>query len=138
MGYRKRVVGTLLAGVVAAPIATANQYVDVKPILIKAINVPDGRAQGEITGDIADKFRATTGSTAPVRAEVTTISRFRQEGCSRLNVRLSQADVPVLGGGSAPLEVSYVVNICRDGSPPVEGMDLEMVGRTLRGSSMRD
>lgn len=138
MGYRKRIVAALLASVVAAPIAAGSQYVNVKAMLIEAIDVPDGGVRGEITGDIAEKFWATTGTMAPVTAEVTTVSRFRQEGCSRLNVRLSQADVPVQGGGRAPLEVSYVVNICRDGSPPVEGMDLEKVGKALRSSAMQD
>ena len=63
--------------------------------------------------------------------EVTTLKSFRQEGCKRLNVRLKQANVPAKDGKSAEFGIDYGVNLCRDGSPPTEGMDLEQVGKVL-------
>jgi hypothetical protein len=109
----------------------AAEYTSAKPLLLQAIDAPDGRAQGEIFGPIADKFRETTKSTAPVMAEVTTIKSFKQEGCKRLNVRLKQANVPTKDGKLTEFGVDYGINLCRDGSPPTEGMDLEKVGKAL-------
>lgn len=116
---------------VLIPITHAAEYTSAKPLLLQAIDAPDGRAQGEIVGPIADKFRETTKSNAPVMVEVTTLKSFKQEGCKRLNVRMKQADVPTKDGGKTEFAVDYGINLCRDGSPPTEGMDLEQVGKAL-------
>jgi hypothetical protein len=34
-------------------------------------------------------------------------------------------------GKPTELVVDYGINLCRDGSPPTEGMDLEKVGKVL-------
>lgn len=115
---------------VSVEVAAAT-YDNVKTLMFEAIDAPDGRAQGEIVGPIADKFRETTKSSAPVMAEVTTIKSFKQEGCKRLNVRLMQANVPTKDGKTTDFAIDYGINLCRDGSPPTEGMDLEKVGRVL-------
>lgn len=70
-------------------------------------------------------------------AEVTTIKSFKQEGCKRLNVRLTQANVPTKDGQTIDFAIDYGINLCRDGSPPTEGMDLEKVGEVL-GSADAD
>ncbi|WP_126448350.1 hypothetical protein [Sulfuricystis multivorans] len=113
------------------PTAIADQYTNTKDLLVQAIDAPDGRAQGEIVGPIEDKFRETTKSSAPVIAEVTTLKSFKQEGCKRLNLKLSQANVPTKDGGMTEFAVNYGINLCRDGSPPTEGMDLEQIGKAL-------
>lgn len=121
-----------MAAVALIPFAhAADRYTNIKPLLLQAIDAPDGRDEGEIVGPIADKFRETTKSSAPVMAEVTTIKSFKQEGCKRLNVRLTQANVPTKDGKLAEFAVNYELNLCRDGSPPTEGMDLEKVGKAL-------
>lgn len=119
------IAGSALAALPGSPVIAAGQG-GVKSLLFQAIE--DGRAQGEIVGPIADKFRETTKSSAPVMAEVTTLKSFKQEGCKRLNVRLTQANVPTKDGGTTEFVVNYGINLCRDGSPPAEGMDLEHVG----------
>jgi len=37
-----------------------------------------------------------------------------------------------------PIEfaVDYGINLCRDGSPPTEGMDLEKIGKALGSDSL--
>jgi hypothetical protein len=114
-----------------ATLAKAAPYDSPKALLMQAIDAPDGRAQGEIVGPIADKFQETTKSTAPVMAEVTTIKSFKQEGCKRLNIRFKQANVMTKEGKPTEFVVDYGINLCRDGSPPTEGMDLEEVGKAL-------
>jgi len=112
-----------MAAVALIPFAhAADRYTNIKPLLLQAIDAPDGRAEGEIVGPIADKFRETTGSNAPVVAEVTTIKRFQQEGCSRLALRLTQNDVPTKDGKRVPFTIEYGLNLCRDGNPPDEAL----------------
>lgn len=120
-----------VVAMVLIPITHAAEYTSAKPLLLQAIDAPDGRAQGEIVGPIADKFRETTKSSAPVMAEVTTLKSFKQEGCKRLNMRLKQANVMTKEGKPVEFAVDYGINLCRDGSPPTEGMDLEQIGKAL-------
>ena len=111
--------------------AFASDYTRVKQLMVRAIDAADGKASGFVLGQIADKFQRTTGSSARVKAEVTTIKSFQQEGCKRLNVRLTQSDVPTSDGRLADFGIDYGLNMCRDGSPPTEGMDLEQAGKAL-------
>lgn len=109
-----------LAGWLYSTTTQAAEFASTKPLLLRAIDAPDGRAGGTITGQIADKFRQTTGSAAPVIAEVTTLKAFKQEGCKRLNLRVSQVDVPTKEGKLVPFGIDYGINLCRDGRPPVD------------------
>jgi hypothetical protein len=92
-----------------------------------------GKARGFILGSIADKFKKTTGSSGRVSAEVSTMKSFNRDDCKRLNVRLTQSDVPTSEGRTADFVVDYGLNMCRDGSPPTEGMDLEQTSPILEG-----
>jgi len=111
---------TLPALVLAEPSAT------VKQLLLMAIDAPDGKASGVLADAIADRFRETTGSTLPVLVEVSTLKHFRQDGCRRLNLRIRQE-----GAGKGQFGIDYGINLCRDGSPPTEGMDLEQASKIL-------
>jgi len=82
-------------------------------------------------GPIADRFKRTTGSSASITANVATIKSFRQEGCKRLNVRLIQGGVATSAGKFSEFVMDYGLNLCRDGSPPTEGIDLEQAGKGL-------
>ena len=121
----------IVAGMMLSVASAAAEYTSIKPLLMYAIDAPDGKSAGVLVGAVAEKFVSTTGSSAPVRAEVTTIKSFKQEGCKRLNVRLSQADVPTKDGKKMVLAMDYAINLCRDGSPPAEGMGVEHVGKAL-------
>ncbi len=73
-----------------------DEYSNVKPFLLQELDHPDGITQGEITGPIADKFRTTTKSMSPVIVNVTTLKRFKQPGCNRLNLSLRQDNYRIL------------------------------------------
>lgn len=111
--------------------ATAAEYSNLKLAMLDAIDAHGGMITGTVIGPVADKFASTTGSRSPVMVEVTTLKSFQQEGCKRLNVRLKQANVQSKDGKSAEFGIDYGVNLCRDGSPPTEGMDMEQVGKSL-------
>jgi hypothetical protein len=108
----------------------AAEYSNLKLAMMEAIDAP-GVVTGTVVGPIADKFASTTGSRSQVMVEVTTVKSYRQDGCKRLNVLLKQANVPAKDGKLADFGIDYGVNLCRDGSPPTEGMDLEYVGKAL-------
>jgi hypothetical protein len=116
-----------------SPLAIAEPSTTVKQLLLMAIDAPDGKVNGVLADAIADRFRQTTGSTLPVLVEVSTLKHFRQEGCRRLNLRIRQE-----GAGKGQFGIDYGINLCRDGSPPTEGMDLEQASRVLEGIGRRE
>jgi hypothetical protein len=109
----------------------AAEYSNLKLAMMEAIDAPGGVVTGTVVGPIADKFASTTGSRSLVMVEVTTVKSYRQEGCKRLNVRLKQANVLAKDGKSGDFGIDYGVNLCRDGSPPTEGIDLELMEKVL-------
>ena len=109
-------------------LVSAESSATVKQLLLMAIDAPDGKASGVLVDSIADRFRQATGSTLPVLVEVSTLKHFRQDGCRRLNLRIRQE-----GAGKGQFGIEYGINLCRDGSPPTEGVDLEQVRPILEG-----
>ena len=108
---------------------------DLKQHLIAAIDAPDGRSDGELSGRMAEFFKGQTRSSSPVRVQVRTLSKFATAGCARLEATLIQDDVPTKDGKRIPLAVRYGLNLCRDGQPPSEGIDLDAASRVLSGES---
>jgi len=131
-----RVIACAAALACVATLAKAAQYDSPKALLMQAIDAPDGKASGEIVGPVAERFRQATGSSAPVLAEVSTIKSFQQEGCKRLQLRLRQGDVTDKEGRRGEIAFTYDFNLCRDGTPPTEGMDLGRVGEVLRSRDL--
>ena len=111
---------------------------DLKAQLIAAIDAHEGRSEGELSGPMAEVFQAQTRSSAPVRVQVRRLIAFAQAGCARLQVTVMQEDVPTREGQRVPFAVRYELNLCRDGQPPSEGINLEAASRVLSGSSARD
>ena len=119
-----RYIITIATLALVATMASAAEGVSAKALLMQALNAPDGKAKGVIEGQEADKIHAVTGASDPVKAEVSTITKFKQEGCSRLKWRLIQPNTPTKDGNRVDFALDYELNLCRDGSPPSEGIDL--------------
>jgi hypothetical protein len=120
-----RILATLLF-LAISQMADAESSATVKQLLLMAIDAPDGKAHGVLNDPVADRFRQATGLTLPVLVEVSTLKHFRQEGCRRLNLRIRQE-----GSGKGQFGIDYGINLCRDGSPPTEGIDLDVASRVL-------
>jgi len=92
---------------------------DARPLLIAAIEAPDGQSRGVLVGEIADAITRQFKGTSPIYIDVTTERRYTQAGCSRLNVRFWQEGVQ-LPGAAAPRRqtIDFGINYCRDGLPP--------------------
>ncbi len=114
-----------------ATAANAAESFSVKTLLMQALNAPDGSAKGIVEGKEADAIHAATGASDPTRAEVSTIKKFNQEGCSRLAVRLIQPNTPTKEGSKTDFALNYELNLCWNGMPPSEGMDLGKAAKIL-------
>ena len=110
----------VLIGLAMAMLAGAIQADTLGALMKSAINAPDGRASGVLDDAVAGLIAKTTGRAAPVAARIETVRVFRQAGCRRLKATLSQ---PVPGQPDAVFP--FEMNLCRDGSAPRDGMDLE-------------
>ena len=112
----------LLATMVLGAAAMAQDRIavhDARPLLIAAIDSPDGLAHGVLVGDIADAITQRFKGTTPIHIDVSTERRYAQPGCSRLKLRFWQDGVQ-LPGVPAPRRqtIEFGVDYCRDGQPP--------------------
>jgi hypothetical protein len=98
--------------------AQALESYTVKALMMRALNSPAGVARGIVEGKEADKIHETTGSYDPLRGEVTTIKRYKEEGCSRLAVKLTQPNTPTRQGTKTDFVLNYELNLCQNGMPP--------------------
>lgn len=126
-----RYIITIATLALLASTASVAESFSVKTLLMQALNAPDGAAKGIVECKEADAIHAATGASDPVRAEVSTIKKFNQEGCSRLAVRLVQPNTPTKEGGKTDFALNYELNLCRNGMPPSEGMDLGKAAKIL-------
>lgn len=104
---------------VAADDVTRLPVEDFRPLLVKAIDSSAGAAFGILIGPMAEALTTRMNATSPILIDVTTLRRYKQAGCSRLNVRFSQNGV-VLPGTDRPRKQTFDLglNYCRDGKPP--------------------
>ncbi len=101
-----------------ASAAQASDSNTVKTLMLMALNSPDGASKGIVEGAVADKIHETTGAYDPVRAEVSTLKRYKEEGCSRLAVKLIQPNTPTKEGPRTDFALNYELDMCKNGQPP--------------------
>ena len=110
---------------VLLPASAAHAAESVKSLLLSALNAPDGKARGTLEGQEVDYIHTKTGATDPVLGEVITVKRFEHEpGCARLNLKLIQPNMPTKSGQRAEYFLRYELNLCKDGTPPSEGVNM--------------
>ncbi|KQW02852.1 hypothetical protein ASC87_00390 [Rhizobacter sp. Root1221] len=127
MPIRTRMCSSILSiaisAIFVAPAAEAQKarlpVEDFRPLLVNAIESAEGRAFGILIGPMAEALTTRMKATSPILIDVTTLRRYKQAGCSRLNVRFSQDGV-VLPGTDKPRKQTFDLglNYCRDGQPP--------------------
>jgi hypothetical protein len=98
--------------------ALALEVTDLRPLLVAAIDAPDGTSSGLLAGPLAEVLRSRGVSAAPLLVEVSTLIVYRQPGCRRLNVRFQQRDVKIGDTPPSDRELVFQLNYCRDGRPP--------------------
>ena len=111
-----------LAAALLSSVATAQERLtvpDARPLLLAAIDAPDGRAHGVLSGPMADAITARFKATSPVYIDVSTERRYAQPGCRRLKVSFWQDGVQLPGEPSPRRRtIDFGINYCRDGLPP--------------------
>jgi hypothetical protein len=112
---------TLAASLMLMLVASA-QAASLGALMKSAINASDGRALGVLDDPVAGLIAKTTGSATQVSARIETVRVFPQAGCRRLKATLRQ---PVSGQPEAVF--MFEMNLCRDGTVPQDGIDLEQV-----------
>jgi hypothetical protein len=92
---------------------------DARVLMVMALQAPDGKAHGTLTGESADAISQRFKANTPISIDVTTDKRYRQPGCSRLKVTFWQDGV-WLPGAQAPRKqsIEFGINYCLDGLPP--------------------
>jgi hypothetical protein len=104
----------------AAGVPQRLQVDDLRSLLVAAIDSPSGEASAELTGEVISAISSRFKTASPLQVHVTTLRRYKQPGCSRLNVRLSQEGVQLPQATSPQTRMLDVgMNYCRDGNPPV-------------------
>ena len=91
---------------------------DLRPLLVQAIDAPEGTATGLLAGPLAQVLRSRAISTDPLYVDVTTLKVYRDPGCKRLNVQFRQRNVKLGNEPPADRELAFQLNYCRDGRPP--------------------
>lgn len=123
----------IFLGMFLAPAAFAQvaiqQSADTKPIDLfrAAIDSPSGSIRTQVYGQLAQRIQQAVGAPdAPVFAEVKTVQKYKQEGCRRLAMTLSTPShkMKLSNGDMAPFAATWTLNVCRDGLPPMEAVDL--------------
>lgn len=103
-------------------LATAQQRLpvpDARPLLVAALAAPDGQAHGVLAGPLAEAITGRFKATSPILVDVSTLRRYAQPGCSRLNVRFWQDGVHQPGAAAPRRQtVDFGIDYCRDGLPP--------------------
>jgi hypothetical protein len=97
------------------------QDTDFRKLVLQAMDAKDGKATADVTGKVADLIRQKINRPdARVVAEVTTVVELKQEGCKQFKIRYTTPGtlLPTADGSSRELDMSMMLNMCRNGQPP--------------------
>lgn len=82
-----------------------------------------------LTGAVAEKIAADTGSPGPYSAAITKVGSYKREGCGRVKIAYLFPNAKTKDGGRADANINYEQDLCADGSMPDEWM--EKYGRRM-------
>lgn len=92
---------------------------DARPLLVAAIDAADGTAHGVLVGEVAQAITQRFAATSPIYIDVTTLKRYAEPGCRRLNVKFWQEGVRLPGVASPRRQtLDFGLDYCADGQAP--------------------
>lgn len=108
-----------LLGIATGGVPERAPVPDARPLLMAALRAEDGRANGVLSGELAEGITRRFQAAGPVFIDVSTVHRYVQPGCARLTVTFWQDGV-LLPGTSGPERqtIEFGINYCLDGQPP--------------------
>ena len=127
---------TAVAIGIATCIPAAAQTRDFKPLVVGVLDSPSGemtKTFGPATPWVK-VMRQQFGTEGPITVTTKVVKKFKEEGCGRVEAWFLVHDAKVVKTTSTGLQdakFSFQINVCRDGMPPVEGMDLRELQRAV-------
>jgi hypothetical protein len=116
----EKILGLLFLGLLSTTaIASENLSMDA---------LRDGLSHGPATQEQADTIMAQTHSTSPISMSVKVLHRYTQQGCARLDYIVRQDHVQAKDGSYQKLVMQWQMNLCEDGSAPLEPLVIESQG----------
>ena len=125
-----RIVRAIGGAALALVVGTAHAETDFRELLLEAVRSPSGTAQAFVEGPVAEKIRnGLKNPDVRVLADVTTLSKLKQEGCKQLSLRFTTPGSMMQSkeGTAVPFEMRMSVNMCPDGYPPMSEAGMEPV-----------
>jgi hypothetical protein len=97
----------------------------------QVINGDEGLVvKAELTGDMADKIRDTTGSPGPYHATISRVKKYSEPGCARIRIVYQFPAAKTVDGGHRDANFNFEQNFCLDGHVPRETIDLNALSRS--------
>jgi hypothetical protein len=123
-----RFLSVMTLGFAACTQASA-QTRDFKPMIIGVLDAPAGEMSRTFGADTpwVKVMRQQYGTDGPITVTTKVVKRFKEQGCGRVEAAFLVQDAKVVRTSKTGLQdakFNFQINVCRDGMPPVEGMDL--------------
>ncbi|MFT0547075.1 hypothetical protein ACMHYO_12140 [Allopusillimonas ginsengisoli] len=94
----------------------------------QALTSPTGWVAGYLSDEEAVPIQAVTKSSSPVLVRFSTVHRYEQPGCGRVQIDMQQEGVPTKELSTITFIAPPVqINICADGFPPEASPDVAAV-----------
>lgn len=119
----------LLSALLGLPLTSHAQTSDFKPMIVGALTSASGSVSETFPADTqwVRVMRQRYGTPGPITVTTRVLKRFHQEGCGRIQVDYLVHEANVVKRSASGLEdasFGFQLNVCKDGTPPIEGMDL--------------
>lgn len=110
-----------------------------KDSLAKALASSEGWVQGYLPDEEAQPLQLITKSNFPVLVRITVVQRFEQKQCGRVQVDISQENVPTKDLST----ITYIappvqLNVCADGDPPENAVDVTQATQEATSKSRKE
>jgi hypothetical protein len=126
----RTILGICLLGCFA-PLAQS-QGMPFQQLTVGAIDAPGGMLSQRFSEDTpwVKAMRQRLELPGPVTVVTTVVKRFQQEGCARLQTKFIMHEAFINPQGKLEdTQVAVNYNLCRDGTPPIESMDIKDIQR---------
>lgn len=135
----------ILAAIVAATVAQGAVAENVGTISLdlssatQALSSKDGWIEGEVSGEDVAAFQAISKSDSPIHMRITVVKRYEQRGCGRVQIDISQENVPTKGFKTETVAFPPVqMNICENGDPPQDAPDVRAATAAAQAAADRE
>lgn len=123
-----------LTGLTLAPAVSQAQDGTFMRLAAQAIESPQGAVQHTFAADVpwVRQMRQKLEFPGPIKVETSVVRRYQQEGCARVRHRFNMLDAALVKGKLEPMVFQLELNVCSNGEPPLESLDILAVEDALK------